>query len=178
MRTSERGAIALNSDFKELLSILNEAQVRYLVVGGYAVIEHTEPRYTKDIDIWVSPTRDNAERVYASLKQFGAPLSNITIEDFTNPGIVYQMGRPPARIDVLTGLTGLDFESAWSNRVEGSYGEVRTQFLSIEDLIINKRAAGRPQDLMDVESLQLAQKRNLHRKQAISPRPESEQEKE
>ncbi|MEW6209148.1 MAG: DUF6036 family nucleotidyltransferase [Acidobacteriota bacterium] len=165
--------MALNSDFKELLSILNEAQVRYLIVGGYAVIEHTEPRYTKDLDIWVSPARDNAERVYASLKRFGAPLSNITVEDFTHPGTVYQMGRPPARVDILMGVTGLDFESAWNNRVEGSYGEVSTQFLSIEDIIINKRAAGRPQDLIDVENLQLAQKRN---KKPIRPKLQSDEE--
>lgn len=160
--------MALNSDFKELLSILNEAKVRYLVVGGYAVMEYTEPRYTKDLDIWVSRDRDNAERVYGALKQFGAPLSNITVEDFTDPNIVYHMGRPPARVDILMGLTGLDFESAWGRRVEGSYGEVKTQFLSIEDLIVNKRATGRPQDLLDVESLQLAQKRNLLRQQAPS----------
>jgi hypothetical protein len=143
---------------------LNEEQVRYLIVGGYAVIEHTEPRYTKDLDIWVSPARDNAERVYASLKRFGAPLSNITVEDFANTGTVYQMGRPPVRVDILMGVAGLDFESAWNNRVESSYGEVRTQFLSIEDLIINKRAVGRPQDLIDVENLQLAQKRNPDKK--------------
>ncbi|HEY7546694.1 MAG TPA: DUF6036 family nucleotidyltransferase [Blastocatellia bacterium] len=146
------------------MSILNEEQVRYLIVGGYAVIEHTEPRYTKDLDIWVSPARDNAERVYASLKRFGAPLSNITVEDFANTGTVYQMGRPPVRVDILMGVAGLDFESAWNNRVESSYGEVRTQFLSIEDLIINKRAVGRPQDLIDAENLQLAQKRKLHKK--------------
>jgi len=142
---------------------LNTAQVRYLVVGGYAVMEYTEPRYTKDLDLWVSPDRDNAERVYAALKQFGAPLTDITVKDFTNPVLVYHMGRPPVRVDILMGLTGLDFEPAWGNRVAGSYGEVATQFLSIEDLIINKRAAGRPQDLMDVENLHLAQQRNLHR---------------
>ena len=161
MRTSEKVAIALNSDFKELLSLLNAAQVRYLVVGGYAVMEYTEPRYTKDLDIWVSPDRDNAERVYAALKQFGAPLANITVKDFTNPDLVYHMGRPPVRVDILMGLTGLEFEPAWGNRVAGNYGEVATQFISIEDLIINKRAAGRPQDLMDVENLRLAQQRNL-----------------
>ncbi len=168
--------MALNSDFKELLSILNEAQAKYLVVGGYAVIEHTEPRYTKDLDIWISLERDNAERVYAALKQFGAPLTDITVDDFTDPNTVYHMGRPPARVDVLMGLAGLDFESAWGRRVEGSYGEVTTQFLSIEDLIINKRAVGRPQDLMDVENLQLAQQRNLSKEQALSVEPEKEPE--
>lgn len=148
-----------NSDFKELLSLLNEAHVRYLVVGGYAVIEHTEPRYTKDLDIWISPDRENAERVYTALKEFGAPLVNITVDDFTNPEIVYHMGRPPARVDVLMGLKGLEFEASWQDRIVSSYGDVPTQFLSPQDLIINKRLVGRSQDLTDVENLLLAQKR-------------------
>jgi hypothetical protein len=150
-----------NSDFKELLSLLNEAQVRYLVVGGYAVIEHTEPRYTKDLDIWVSPDRENAARVHAALKKFGAPLTDISVDDFTNPEIVYHMGRPPARVDVLMGLKGLDFEASWNGRIVSAYGDVPTQFLSPDDLIVNKRLVGRLQDLMDVESLLLAQKREL-----------------
>jgi hypothetical protein len=115
----------------------------------------------KTLDIWVSSDPENAERVYAALKQFGAPLTDITIEDFTNPKLVYHMGRPPARVDILMGLSGLDFEQAWQHQVKGSYGEIKTQFLSIEDLIINKSKAGRPQDLMDVENLRLAQQRNL-----------------
>lgn len=131
------------------------------MVGGYAVMEHTEPRYTKDLDLWVSPDRENAERVYEALKRFGAPLTNIAVDDFTNPTIVYHMGRPPLRVDILMALAGLEFEKAWSARVEGFYGEVNTQFLSIEDLITNKRAVGRPQDLMDVENLRLAQERKL-----------------
>jgi hypothetical protein len=148
-----------NSDFKELLSLLNAAEVRYLVVGAYAVIEHTEPRYTKDIDIWISPDRENAERTYAALKEFGAPLTKITVDDFTNPELVYHMGRPPARVDVLMGLTGLEFEASWKNRITSTYGDVPTQFLSPQDLIVNKRLVGRSQDVTDVESLLLAQKR-------------------
>ncbi len=158
----------LNSDFKELLSILNEAQARYLVVGGYAVIEYTEPRYTKDLDIWISADRENAERVYTALKKFGAPLTDITVDDFTNPDVVYHMGRPPARVDVLMGLKGLDFEASWKNRIESAYADVPTQFISPQDLIVNKRLAGRPQDLMDVENLLLAEKRNLSREQSTS----------
>ncbi|MGH9898633.1 MAG: DUF6036 family nucleotidyltransferase [Pyrinomonadaceae bacterium] len=140
---------------------MNAAKTRYLVVGGYAVIEHTEPRYTKDMDIWISPEHENAERVYAALKQFGAPLANIKVEDFTNPDIVYHMGRPPLRVDILMSLRGLDFEKCWKNRLESSYDNVLTQFLSAHDLIINKRLAGRPQDLMDVDNLLLALKRDL-----------------
>lgn len=163
LRMSETEGTPLNSDFKELLSLLNEAKAIYLVVGGYAVIEHTEPRYTKDLDLWVRPDRDNARRVYAALKHFGAPLADITVDDFTNPDIVYHMGRPPVRVDVLMALKGLDFERAWENRVVGRYGEVTTQFLSIQDLIINKREVGRPQDLMDVENLRLAEKRAVRK---------------
>ena len=148
-----------NSEFKELLNLLNQARVRYLVVGGYAVIEYTEPRYTKDFDIWVSLDRENAERVFAALKEFGAPLIDITVDDFTNPDLVYQMGRPPARIDVLMALKGLDFEASWRDRFVSSYFDAPTQFLSSQDLIINKRLVGRPQDLADVEALELARKK-------------------
>ncbi len=149
----------LNSDFKELLNILNEAQARYLVVGGYAVIEYTEPRYTKDLDIWISADRKNAEAVYSALKQFGAPLVDITIDDFTDQGVVYHMGRPPSRIDVLMGLKGLNFEDSWANRCQADYDEIPVQMISPADLVINKRLAGRPQDLIDVENLLLAEKR-------------------
>jgi len=150
----------LNSNFKDLLSILNEAKARFLVVGGYAVIEYTEPRYTKDIDTWVSTDRENAERVYAALKKFGAPLKDITVDDSTDPDVVYHMGRPPSRVDVLMGLVGLEFEESWKNRVESDYADVPMQVISPQDLLINKRLAGRPQDLMDVENLLLAEKRN------------------
>jgi hypothetical protein len=148
----------MNSDFKDLLKALNEAKARYLVVGGYAVIKHTEPRYTKDLDVWVSPDLENATRVYSALQNFGAPLEGVTVDDFTDATIVYHMGRAPARIDVLMSLRGLDFEGSWTNRVEAEFGEVATQFLSRQDLVTNKRLVGRAQDLMDVESLLLSEK--------------------
>lgn len=148
----------MNSEFKDLLRALNEARVRYLVVGGYAVIKHTEPRYTKDLDVWVSPDSENARRVYAALQNFGAPLEGVVAEDFADKTIVYHMGRAPARIDVLMSLKGLEFEGSWVSRVEAEFGDVPTQFLSLQDLVINKRLAGRPQDLMDVESLLLSEK--------------------
>jgi hypothetical protein len=148
----------MNSDFKDLLRALNEAKARYLVVGGYAVIKHTEPRYTKDLDIWVSPEVENSKRVYSALQHFGAPLEGVTASDFTDVGIVYHMGRAPARIDVLMSLRGLDFEDSWTNRIEAEFGDVATQFLSTRDLITNKRLVGRPQDMMDVESLLLSEK--------------------
>lgn len=143
----------MNSDFRDLLSALNDEKVKYLIVGGYAVIKHTEPRYTKDLDLWVSPESENAEKVFAALQKFGAPLADITVEDFTNQTIVYQMGRSPSRVDILMSLKGLDFESCWNRRVDAMVGNIATQFLAAEDLIVNKRLAGRPQDLIDVESL-------------------------
>lgn len=147
-----------NSDFKELLNLFNQQQVRYLVVGGYAVIYHTEPRYTKDLDLWVSVDADNAERVYRALQQFGAPLVGITPQDFQVPGVVYQMGRPPARVDIIMGLKGVEFEEAWNARVAADFGGVTAPVLALSHLLINKQLAGRPQDLMDVESLLLAEK--------------------
>jgi hypothetical protein len=139
---------------------LNDARAKYLIVGGYAVIKHTEPRYTKDLDIWVSPDLENAKRVFAALQHFGAPLHGIAVEDFTNPDVVYHMGRSPARVDILMHLKGLDFDAAWNNRVAADFGDVPTQFIASQDLIVNKKLAGRPQDLIDVENLLLAGKQS------------------
>lgn len=147
----------VNSDFKELLKALNDEKAKFLIVGGYAVVEYTEPRYTKDLDIWVSPERENAERIFRALKDFGAPLSGITAEDFTTPGLVYQMGRPPARIDVIMSVKGLSFETCWQRKYESEYDGVKVYFLSLEDLIANKEVVGRPQDMIDVENLRMAQ---------------------
>ncbi len=103
--------------FKELLRSFNEHQVKYLVVGAYAVMKYTEPRYTKDLDIWVEPTRENARRVFAALKEFGAPLSDVTPEDFTKTDVIFQLCLAPQRIDVLMAVKGLEFAKAWERRV-------------------------------------------------------------
>src|SRR4051794_29299973 len=105
----------MNSDFKELLRLFNERDVRYLVVGGYAVMKYTEPRFTKDLDVWVEASVENARAVFAALREFGAPLSGIAPEDFAAEGCIYQMGRPPARVDVLTSIDGVRFADAWPN---------------------------------------------------------------
>ena len=105
----------MNSDFKELLRIFAEEKVKYLIIGGYAVAKHSEPRYTKDLDIWISSSRENAERVFHALKEFGAPLDNIEIEDFTRSTLVFQMGIEPVRIDILMGLKELDFDECWND---------------------------------------------------------------
>lgn len=144
----------VSPDFRDLLKHLNAEAAEYLVVGGYAVIFHTEPRFTKDLDVWVRPTPRNAKRVWRALAQFGAPLKGITDADFTKPGIFYVMGRAPNRIDIITSIEALDFGTAWKNRVHGSYGGEPAEFLSVADLVRNKRAVGRRQDLLDVEKLE------------------------
>ena len=145
----------MNSDFKELLKIFAAYQVKYLIIGGYAVAKHAEPRYTKDLDIWINNSSENAEQVFQSLKEFGAPLSNITVEDFTIPTLVFQIGIEPSRIDILMGLKELDFDECWERKSTSTIGDLEIHFISIDDLIFNKTLAGRPQDLRDVEILRL-----------------------
>lgn len=146
-------AIRINSDFKDIVRVLSAARVRYLVVGGVAVIEHTEPRYTKDLDLWVEPSPENAGRVMKALAQFGAPLAGVTAADFTNEQMVYQMGVEPVRIDILMGLEGVRFERAWVDRKMVKWGRTSVPIMSAAHLIANKRRVGRPQDLADVARL-------------------------
>src|SRR5579872_2315698 len=115
----------MNSDFSDLLKLFNANGVRYLVVGGYAFGQHAEPRYTKDLDVWVSTDRENAYRVFKTLAAFGAPLTSITPEDFEQDSNIYQIGVAPVRIDVIMSVKGLSFEDAWKNRVEATYEDVR-----------------------------------------------------
>lgn len=145
----------MNSDFKELLKIFAEEKVKYLIIGGYAVAKHAEPRYTKDLDIWIDNSSENARRVFSALKQFGAPLTNMTIEDFTIPTLVFQIGIEPSRIDILMGLKALNFDECWERRATSLIGETEFHFISLDDLIFNKKLAGRPQDLRDAENLEL-----------------------
>ena len=144
-----------NEDFKDLFKILNEEHVDYLIVGAHAVIYYTEPRYTKDIDVWVAPTKDNAKRIWKALAQFGAPLANISIDDFTNEDLVYQIGLAPNRIDILMGISGIEFKEANKNRVESTYAGEKIYLLSKSDLIKAKRASNRKQDQLDLEKLQI-----------------------
>lgn len=151
----------MNQDFRELLAVFNAEQVKFLVIGGYAVIKHTEPRYTKDLDLWVGTKDDNPERVYRALKQFGAPLTDLSPQDFSRPGFFYTMGMAPRRVDILFDLTELDFAECWERRVESDIGGVTIYFISASDLIINKEAVGRYQDLADAEKLRLTQARAI-----------------
>ncbi|MBS1854209.1 MAG: hypothetical protein JST11_02505 [Acidobacteria bacterium] len=143
----------MNSDFEELLRAFNDNSVRYLVVGGYAVMLYSEPRYTKDLDIWVEASEENARCVFRALAGFGAPLSGLAPEDFAREGFFYQMGIPPARVDILMSVDGLRFDEAWPNRHEATLGDVRTWFIGRQDLIRNKRSTGRHIDLHDADLL-------------------------
>jgi hypothetical protein len=125
-----------------------------LFVGAHAVGFHAEPRTTKNLDIWADSSPDNADRLYRALTEFRAPLEGIKKEDFCNQEIVYQIGVPPNRIDIIMGLEGVTFEAAWNNRIETPYDGERIFLLSREDLIKMKRIAARPQDLEDVQALQ------------------------
>ncbi len=149
-----RGSESVNQDFIDLLRELSGAEARFLVVGAYAVSFHSEPRATGDLDIWVEATADNAPRVYAALRRFGAPLQDLSIEDLTSPNVVFQIGVPPRRIDILTSITGVAFEDGWRGRVQATVEGVHFAILGREALITNKRALGRPKDLADVEALE------------------------
>ena len=146
----------MNSDFSDLLVALNEESVEYLIVGGYAVIKYTEPRFTKDIDIWVNATPENAERVIRALSKFGAPLSGVGPDDFTDPDVFFQIGVSPTRIDVIVGIDGLEFADCWTRRETATWDDIEAKFISIHDLIKNKEKVGRPQDRIDVENLRIA----------------------
>jgi hypothetical protein len=146
--------VSHNEDFKDLFRHLNEEQVEYLVVGAHAVIFYTEPRFTKDLDIWVLATRPNAERLWKALGRFGAPLSDMTVEDLTNTDMVYQIGIAPNRIDVLMGISGVEFVEANKNRVESTYAGEKIYILSKADLIKAKKATHRKQDQLDLEKLE------------------------
>ena len=141
-----------NKDFVDLLSLFNDHGVRYLIIGGYAFSHYTEPRATKDFDLFVSPDPQNAQNVYRALASFGAPLSGITPEDFTNSEQGFQIGQPPNRIDILTAIEGVSFEEAWAARCTAEDGN----YISKELLIRNKLAIGRLRDLADVEDLKAA----------------------
>jgi hypothetical protein len=144
----------VNPDFVALLRELSVAEARFLVVGAYAVTLHARPRATGDLDLWVEATPANASRVLAALRGFGAPLQNLSEADLARPDIVYQIGVPPRRIDLLTSLTGVSFDEAWRDRATSRIGDLDVPFIGREALIRNKRALGRPRDLADLEYLE------------------------
>ena len=144
----------MNRDFVEMLSALSAAGVEYLLVGAYAMAAHGWPRATGDIDIWVRPTPDNAERVLRALHVYGAPLFDLTVTDLTRSDTVFQIGVPPGRVDILSGVSGIEFDEAWASRISATLGGVDVSAIGFDALLKNKLAAGRPKDLADIAWLQ------------------------
>lgn len=144
----------MNRDFAEMLSALSEADVEYLVVGGYAVIAHGYPRATGDIDIWVRPTRENAEKVMLALRRFGAPLADLTEQDLVTPGLVFQIGVVPSRIDILTDIDGVTFDEAWASRITARVEGQDIPVLGRAALLRSKKATGRKKDRLDASWLE------------------------
>ena len=144
----------LNQDYKEMLQCLLEEKVRFLLVGAYALAVYGYPRATKDIDFFVRATPENASSLMRALIRFGAPVSDVSESDFSSEGIVFQIGNSPRRIDILTRISGVEFERAYANKEVISVEGLQLPVISLEDLIANKRASGRMQDLADVEKLE------------------------
>jgi hypothetical protein len=143
-------------DLKELLRAFNDHAVKYLIVGGYAFGVHAEPRATKDLDIFIRSDEENSKAVFRALAQYGAPLGDLTPSDFMD-GTTFQIGQPPTRIDILQHIDGITFNEAWENRIEGLVdGRIKAAVISRGDLIRNKLAAGREQDILDVKKLRAA----------------------
>lgn len=144
----------ISKDFREFLKLLNKNNVKYLIVGGYALAFHGHPRYTKDIDIWVLVNHDNAENIIKTLTDFGFSALKLKKDDFLNPGYVIQLGYPPHRIDILTSVTGLNFEDCYLTKIEVDIAGLKVSFIDLENFKKNKKAVGRFQDLADLENLE------------------------
>lgn len=147
----------MNSDFKDLLYALSANEVEFLVVGGYAVIHHTQPRYTKNLDIWIKPSVENARKLMKALHQFGIQLLGLNENDFAAPKTQLSVGVAPCEFDLLTSNPGLEFDPSWSRRVMSLEGEISIPYLSKQDLVTAKNIAGRPQDLADLDELRRAE---------------------
>src|SRR5215216_7482012 len=144
-----REKLLLNPDYRDILSVFAEEGVKYLLVGAYALAVHGHVRATGDIDLWVECNRENATRIMAALERFGAPLHQIEARDFETPGIVFQIGVAPRRIDILTSIDAVEFEEAWPQRQEVEVAGLQVPVIGRHHLLQNKRATGRPQDLAD-----------------------------
>lgn len=145
--------MVLNKDFREFIASLNENSVRYLIVGGYAVGFHGYPRYTKDLDVWIEVSDENAENIVKALNQFGFGAISFTTDDFLKPDEFIQLGHPPNRIDLITSCEGVDFSSCYANKMQIEIDGLEIDFIDYENLLKNKKSVGRPQDLADVSNL-------------------------
>jgi len=146
--------VLVDPDFKEFIESLNNNQVRYLIIGGYAVALHGHPRYTKDLDVWIDRTPKNAERVVSALAEFGFGSLGLTVDDFLEAGQIVQLGYPPSCIDILLTLKGVEFDACYMRKVVEKGDETAVYFIHLDDLLANKRAVGRHQDLADVALLE------------------------
>lgn len=144
----------MNRDFVEMLATLSDAEADFLVVGAHALAAHGVPRATGDLDIWIRPTPENAQRVWSALERFGAPLDELKVDDLSSPDIVFQIGVSPNRIDLLTSITAVSFEEAWPKRIYVRIGDRGVPTISRQDFLRNKRAVGRPRDLADVADIE------------------------
>jgi len=143
----------LNEDYKDILQLLLKGKVKFLVVGAYALGVHGYPRATGDIDIWVEPNQENAKKIFEVLGKFGSPVKEISEETFSTKGIIFQIGVPPRRIDLITEIDGVKFTNAYKNKKIVALQNLRVPFLSLKDLIRNKQSTGRAKDLLDVKYL-------------------------
>ncbi|MCD4774640.1 MAG: nucleotidyltransferase [Candidatus Aegiribacteria sp.] len=139
------------------MKIFEKHDIRYLVVGGYAVMKYSEPRFTKNLDLFIATDQDNANGVYEALKEFGAPLENLTADDFTQKGYFYQMGRAPVRVDIMMSIPGIEFDEVWGKREVVELDDLKILFISRSDLIRAKEASARPHDKIDIDKLKKAE---------------------
>jgi hypothetical protein len=152
--------MVVSRDYEELFGLLNSEKAEYLVVGGHALAFHGAPRYTGDVDIFVSTKPRNAAKVLRAIQKFGFSDLPLEASDFIAPNRVIQFGYPPWRIDILTGLSGVRFETAWKSKIRARYGKIPVWFISKGDLVRNKRSAGRTRDLADLEALGIPAKKS------------------
>ncbi len=143
----------VEKDYEEFLGLLNKYQVKYCIIGAYAVAVWGYPRYTKDIDILIEPTKENAKRIISAIREFGIKSQDLTEEDFIKKNRVIQLGYEPVRIDILTSVEGVSFSTVWKNRIEEFYGKEKVYFIGLKELIKIKKKVARPQDLADLEEL-------------------------
>jgi hypothetical protein len=143
----------LNQDFKEFIQLLNDNQVNYLVIGGYAVAVHGHPRYTKDIDIWIEISEENSQKIITALTEFGFGSLGLTAQDFQETHQIIQLGYPPSRIDLITSPDGIDFQTCYASKIEVLLDSIPVKFIDLDNLKKNKLASGRLQDLADLENL-------------------------
>ena len=144
----------LNKDYRDMLHVLSDEKVKFILVGAYAMAAHGYPRATMDIDIWVMPSPENADALLRALHRFGTPLHNLTKEDIQRDGTIFQIGVAPRRIDIITAASGLKFEESYRNSISIDIEGIQVQIPSIDDLIHNKKASGKTKDLADVEALE------------------------